>query len=191
MVGHKVKIQSQQTPFLSGASSWGYDLFCENFMKRGMWSILGSIGPTKIWAGTVHFVLLFVVLLQYLCQKNIPISLLSYSLTPTPCFNLIWCVNNSSCECNKVVSAFWSFCRRCGFVFKFLLFFIVFRCLISFIKIKLLWLQTWSKFLIVCFYLKFPNQQKTQFCPNVRYDLVAFTWRLLSTCLHFVTSSKQ
>ena len=28
MVGHKVKIQSQQTPFLSGARSWGYDLFC-------------------------------------------------------------------------------------------------------------------------------------------------------------------
>ena len=31
----------------------------------------------------------------------------------------------SSCECNKVVSAFWSFCRRSHFVFKFLLFFIV------------------------------------------------------------------
>ena len=25
MVGHKVKIQSQQTLFLSGSSSWGYD----------------------------------------------------------------------------------------------------------------------------------------------------------------------
>ena len=28
MVGHKVKIQSQQTSFLSGDSSWGYDMFC-------------------------------------------------------------------------------------------------------------------------------------------------------------------
>ena len=28
MVGHKVKVQSQQTPFLSGASSWEYDFFC-------------------------------------------------------------------------------------------------------------------------------------------------------------------
>ena len=38
-----VKIQSQQTPFLSGASSWGYDLFCgwsETLMKRGLWSRL-------------------------------------------------------------------------------------------------------------------------------------------------------
>ena len=51
----------------------------------------------------------------------------------------------SSCECNKVVSAFWSFCRRSHFVFKFLLFFIVFRCLISFISIELLWVQAWSK----------------------------------------------
>ena len=86
----------------------------------------------------------------------------------------------SSCECNKVVSAFWSFYRRCRLVFKFLLFFIVFRCLNLFIKIKLLWLQTWTEYWIGCFYLKFPNRQKTQFCQNVRYDLVAFTWRSYS-----------
>ena len=51
---------------------------------------------------------------------------------------LIWSNYISSCECNKVVSAFWLFCRRSHFVFKFLLFFIVFRCLISFISIELL-----------------------------------------------------
>ena len=27
-MGHKVKIQSQQTPFLFGDSSWGYDMSC-------------------------------------------------------------------------------------------------------------------------------------------------------------------
>ena len=57
----------------------------------------------------------------------------------------LWQQNVSSCECNKVVSAFWSFYRRSHFVFKFLLFFIVFRCLISFISMELLWVQAWSK----------------------------------------------
>ena len=47
---------------------------------------------------------------------------------------LLLCKTNSSSECNKVVSAFWSLCRRCRFVVKFLLFFIVFRHLISFTK---------------------------------------------------------
>ena len=28
MMGHKGKIQSQQTPFLPGDSGWGNDLFC-------------------------------------------------------------------------------------------------------------------------------------------------------------------
>ena len=78
--------------------------------------------------------------------------------------------------CIKVISAFLLFCRRCHFVFKFLLSFIV-----SFIKIKLLRLQTWTKSLFVCFYLKIPNQPKTQFCPNFRYDLVAFMLRNLLT----------
>ena len=45
----------------------------------------------------------------------------------------------------------------CSNSFSFL---IVFTGLISVIYIKLLWLQTWTKALIVCFYLKFPNQQE-------------------------------
>ena len=32
------------------------------------------------------------------------------------------------------------------------------------------------------FYLKFPNEQKTPFCPKVTYDLVAFTWRFGNGC---------
>ena len=28
MVGHKDKLQSQETPFFLGNRSWGYDLFC-------------------------------------------------------------------------------------------------------------------------------------------------------------------
>ena len=72
--------------------------------------------------------------------------------------------------------------------------FIVFRSLIS--EVKLLWFQTWPKCLIVCFYRKFPNQQKTEFCPNVRYDLVAFTWWLRATlqeegCRHGYTKSSS
>ena len=45
----------------------------------------------------------------------------------------------------KAVPALWSFSRRCHFVFKFH----VFRCLYFFYKIKLLWLQTWTKSFIV------------------------------------------
>ena len=40
-----------------------------------------------------------------------------------------------SCEWNKIVSAFWPIGRRCHFVFKFLLFFIVFMCFVSFVKL--------------------------------------------------------
>ena len=52
--------------------------------------------------------------------------------------------SKSPCECNKVVTAFWSFCRRSHFVFKFP-FFMVFTYPISFINIELLWVQTWTK----------------------------------------------
>ena len=68
---------------------------------------------------------------------------------------------------------------RCSFVFEFLSFFIVFRCHISFIKenyFDFTRLRLLTNFLfILCFYLTSSNQQKTQFCPNVRYHLVAFT----------------
>ena len=47
---------------------------------------------------------------------------------------------------------FWSFCRRCHSVFKFLLFFVVFKWPVSFIKIEFLRLQTWTKFEICVFF---------------------------------------
>ena len=34
------------------------------------------------------------------------------------------------------------------------------------------------------FYLQYPNQQKNQFCPNVRYDLVEFTQWFVSHAHH-------
>ena len=58
---------------------------------------------------------------------------------------------------------------------NFFCFFIVFRCLISFMKIELLHLQSRTKSQIVCFNLYFSNQWKTQFHQNVSYDFVAFT----------------
>ena len=36
MVGHKVKIQSQQIPFLFGDSSWGYDTCMSCDWKEGL-----------------------------------------------------------------------------------------------------------------------------------------------------------
>ena len=72
----------------------------------------------------------------------------------------------SSCECNKVVSAFWSFCRRSHFVFKFLLFFIVFRCFISIISIELLLVQAWSK---ACAFLPaFPLSTENSILPKMQ-----------------------
>ena len=70
-------------------------------------------------------------------------------------------------------------------VFKFLSPFFN-RYLITFIKNKLLWFFTWTKSLIVCFKLKFPNQQKTKFCPNVRYNLIAFTWSVVHLCFNYL-----
>ena len=37
-------------------------------------------------------------------------------------------------------------------------------------------LKIWTKFWIVCFYLYFPNQHKSQFGQNISYNLVAFIW---------------
>ena len=64
--------------------------------KRGPPTFLswGSLGPTKIWTGIVHFVLLLLFPSCYLAIKNIPVSLLSYSVTPW--FHLTWCAN--SCQ---------------------------------------------------------------------------------------------
>ena len=54
---------------------------------------------------------------------------------------------------------------------KFFSFFIDFSFLISFTKIELFWLQTWTKSWIVCFTFMFSNRQKTQFCPKMQIRL--------------------
>ena len=52
--------------------------------------------------------------------------------------------NTLSRECNKVVSEFLLFCRRCHFVLKFLLVLVVLKHLISFIETELPWSHTWT-----------------------------------------------
>ena len=49
MVGHKVKIQSQQTSFLSGDSSWGYDVlwFGNKLGSAGVGIKLSEKGSVK------------------------------------------------------------------------------------------------------------------------------------------------
>ena len=54
MVGHKVKIQSQQTPFLFSDSSCGYDTCMSCSWKEGLgWSEevseKGSVKQTMLW----------------------------------------------------------------------------------------------------------------------------------------------
>ena len=76
---------------------------------------------------------------------------------------------------------FWRRCYFAHFVFKFLLRFLVCRRIFSFIQmehnlyfrlelnLELCLFSTYSSILL--------NQQKRNFCPNLSYDLVAFTWR--------------
>ena len=87
--------------------------------------------------------------------------------------------HNLSCECNKVVSA----ClQEMPFLCSSWVCVLLFYVSISLIEMKLLWLQTCTKSLILCFYLQFPNQQKTQLNQNASYDLVAFVWRIVFSC---------
>ena len=115
----------------------------------------------------------------------------------------VWITKSYSTLCskkqNKVVSLFWlhlhpnlmttilfsnfhmkppyAFLRKCG---------------VSFIKLELLWLQTWTKSWIVSFYLHFSNQQNTkcQLRPLLgRNSLESYSWYELNRvtrkkCLH-------
>ena len=68
------------------------------------------------------------------------------------------------CECNEVVSAFWSLWRRSRFVFKVLsLWIVVFICLISFTDIKLFRLLT------CVFYLSFQINSKLNFAQRSQF----------------------
>ena len=55
--------------------------------------------------------------------------------------------------------------------FLFVCFLLFLRCLISLIKIELLWLQTWTKSWNCVFVPVLPNLQKLNFAQNVSYDL--------------------
>ena len=61
MVGHKVKIQSQQTPFFFGDSIWGYDMSCG--WKQGLgWgeqlSEKGSVKQTMQFAAMYRYIVI-------------------------------------------------------------------------------------------------------------------------------------
>ena len=80
----------------------------------------------------------------------------------------------SSCECKKVVSAFWQFLRRKHFILKFLLFLLFLTSYFchKIVNILICDLRYSLKcvFIIVLVFII-----KTNFCQNVSYDLLAFT----------------
>ena len=88
--------------------------------------------------------------------------------------------SKSPCECNKVVTAFWSFCRRSHFVFKFP-FFMFFTYPISFINIELLWVQTWTKAWILRFWEHFIINRKLSFAQNEDTTLLHLLDEMLLT----------
>ena len=104
-------------------------------------------------------------------------------------------LSNLSGECNKVISAFWVFCRRCHFA----LFSIVFKWFISFIKIKLIDFRL--ELILELFVLSpvFSRSTETHLGQNVSSDLVALTWRFVGNlwkilrrgCLTFKSSCES
>ena len=60
----------------------------------------------------------------------------------------------------------------------------VFRCLISFTGMELLWVQTWTISQSVHFPMYYKQQGTNFFFSNATYDLVAFAWRILSSTVH-------
>ena len=108
--------------------------------------------------------------MSYFWKKNLEkLRLQSWTKVLTVCFYLCFNIINLNLKFRQNVSCIYAiksylhfgcFFRKCCFMFKFLFFFssffIVFRRLISFIKIQLLRPQSWTKVLIVCFYVYFP-----------------------------------
>ena len=84
-------------------------------------------------------------------------------------FHMVMSIQQS-CICILVIL------QRYHFMFSFFSCFYYFYVHYFFHK-NGIWVHTLSEFWIVCFYLCIQNKEMTQFCPNVRYDLVTFTWR--------------
>ena len=97
--------------------------------------------------------------------------------------------SNSLFECNEVVSAFWSFYRRC-FLLLFLFFCFVLFCFFKLFchllfqvssffhtnTVELLWFQFWTKSWIACFTCIF-NSTETSFLPlSQLHFFFAFTF---------------
>ncbi len=78
-----------------------------------------------------------------------------------------------SYEWKKLVSAFLSFCRKCHFVLKFLLLFIVFRSLILLIKVENYFELGLEKVFNCVFTCIFHNSNKNSNCPKMQ----VLTWR--------------
>ena len=90
----------------------------------------------------------------------------------TQCYLLSICLNRSNktyhyLNSTKLYLHFDYFAGEKYFVFKYLLYPLVFRCPISFIRIYLLRVQTWTKPCIVQICKNFHyKQQKNKLCPN-------------------------
>ena len=92
--------------------------------------------------------------------------------------------NKSSCECKKVISAVLLFCKVSSFVFRFLLFFIVFGCLFFFFtNIELLYTQTWAKAGIVHFLPAFSLSVENSILPKM--SVITPPW-----CIHVTKCSR-
>ena len=78
-------------------------------------------------------------------------------------------------DCNKVVLHFGRFEGDATLCSDF---FLMLNVLYFFHKIELLWFQTWGDGWIDCVYL-YSKLMKSQFCPNVSYELVASTWLIV------------
>ena len=83
----------------------------------------------------------------------------------------------ASCECKKSRICIFVILQEKAFYVQISFVIYCFLHHILLIKIRLLWIQAWNKFWIVCFNLYFGNQQKNKICPKCRYDLLALTWR--------------
>ena len=82
----------------------------------------------------------------------------------------------SSVECNKVVSAFLSFCGKSNFVFRFPLYFIIFwHLVLSIKKVNTLSWYLYHDSKCVILHVLFYIYNKLDFTQNVTYDLLAFT----------------
>ena len=81
---------------------------------------------------------------------------------------IVMCKKQNKTKQNKTKTKTNNKTKTSHFLFKFLLFFIVFRCLISFISVELLWVQAWSKALTCAFLPTFLLSIENSILPKMQ-----------------------